>query len=502
MELNKIYLGDNIEILKTLPDKSVNCCITSPPYYGLRDYGTGTWVGGDPNCKHFRESKHSNIVTGVGNGQDKQWSNGVGVGDAIYKTVCPICGAVREDRQVGLEESPEEYIDRLVKIFREVRRVLTDDGTLWVNIGDTYYGSGGGRGSTYHDARTDVVQSGNKGFNDMLYAPVLTKKSDIYKPKDLIGIPWMLAFALRADGWYLRQDIIWHKPNPMPESVKDRCTKSHEYIFLLSKNRDYYFDYQSIQERATYPDAKNIKFGGNKYGDNDNSLFSIYSGNEYMGSDKRNKRDVWNYDDSKYSSAEQEASVRQGMSKDRGNNTVAIRKNLPEQEVFVDFMRARTSVEALVEGTDIKQSTIEHWFRRDDTGFSYPSVEDWNKIKDLLNDSTEEFIKMDSMLTDVTYETDAIDKNNNGKRAKRDVWSVSPAHSKLAHFATFPEDLILPMILAGCPKDGVVLDPFMGSGTVGVVAKANHRNYVGIDLSKEYVDMANRRLSNIIKKLI
>ena len=367
MELNKIYLGDNIEILKTFPDNSIDCCITSPPYYGLRDYGTGVWVGGDPNCVHKRMSKYSdNTITG--HAQEELRGN---VGDAIYKNVCPICGAVRVDKQVGLEETPEEYIDRLVSIFHEVKRVLKDEGTLWVNIGDTYYGSGGGRGTTYHDGREDVVQSGNKGFNDMLYAPVLTKKHDELKPKDLIGIPWMLAFALRKDGWYLRQDIIWHKPNPMPESVKDRCTKSHEYIFLLSKSSKYYFDYESIMESSVTWD--------NVIRDRDNSKL---------------------------------------------NNTPG-----------------RT--------------------------------------------------RMDGLTT-----------NQYEKRNKRDVWSVIPSHFKGAHFATFPEELVYPMIAAGCPRDGIVLDPFMGSGTVGVVAKINHRNYIGIDLNQEYIDMANKRLSGTIRKLI
>jgi len=160
-----IYLGDALESLKTMPDKSAQMCITSPPYYGLRDYGV--------------------------------------------------------EGQIGLEKTPDEYIARLVEVFHEVKRVLKDDGTLWVNIGDSYAGSGRGQ----------------------------TKIG--LKPKDLIGIPWMLAFALRDDGWYLRQDIIWAKPNPLPESVKDRCTKSHEYIFLLSKSAHYYYDADAIAEPST-----------------------------------------------------------------------------------------------------------------------------------------------------------------------------------------------------------------------------------------------------------
>lgn len=221
IEYNKTIQGDSLNVLKTLESNTFDCCVTSPPYYALRDYGTGRWVGGDPNCPHRRMSKYSkDIITG--HAQAELAGN---VGDAIYKTVCPLCGAVREDQQIGLEETPEEYIEKLVKIFREVRRVLKDDGTLWVNIGDSYAGASGG---------------GTNG----------------YKSKDLIGIPWMLAFALRQDGWYLRQDIIWHKPNPMPESVKDRCTKAHEYIFLLSKSPHYYYNSNAIAEPSAYSDDR------------------------------------------------------------------------------------------------------------------------------------------------------------------------------------------------------------------------------------------------------
>lgn len=180
-----ILPGDCAASLMTLPGSSVHCCITSPPYYGLRDYGV--------------------------------------------------------DGQIGLEPTPEEYIQRLVSVFREVRRVLRDDGTLWVNIGDSYARQGGRESDQprHWDGRESTPGS-------MHYTRIAT---DIgLKPKDLIGIPWMLAFALRADGWWLRQDIIWHKPNPMPESVKDRCTKAHEYIFMLSKSARYWYDAGSISE--------------------------------------------------------------------------------------------------------------------------------------------------------------------------------------------------------------------------------------------------------------
>ena len=215
-------------------------CVTSPPYYGLRDYGTATWIGGDPNCNHRRDTKVNPETCNTGH---KNHDTMLGVGDAIYKSVCEKCGAIRQDSQIGLEETPEEYIDNLVNLFRDVREVLTDDGTLWLNIGDSYY--------NYRSDGNYPKQTVSKTNQDLPnFSPVRGNKLQGYKSKDLIGIPWLLAFALRKDGWYLRQDIIWNKPNPMPESVRDRCTKSHEYVFLLSKNQNYYFDVDAIKEET------------------------------------------------------------------------------------------------------------------------------------------------------------------------------------------------------------------------------------------------------------
>lgn len=294
----KLLVGDAIEQLKTMPDKSINTCVTSPPYYGLRDYGI--------------------------------------------------------ESQIGLEESPEEYINRLVEVFREVKRVLRDDGILWVNIGDSYSGSGKGpKGKISRDCQN--MDKIGKGGN----IPMGTK------PKDLIGIPWMLAFALRNDGWYLRQDIIWAKNNPMPESVKDRCTRSHEYIFMLTKSRKYWFDREAIQEDAVSKSGAGAKFGGYKYDDPDDPKYKCYNGNKYIP---------------------------------------------------------------------------------------------------------------------------------NGKRNKRDVWNCSVAITKEAHFAVFPKELIEPCILSSCPVDGTVLDPFSGSGTTGIVSVNNNRNFIGVELNHEYIDITERRV--------
>ena len=239
MNVDEIKVGNCLNVLQDMPDESIDCCVTSPPYYGLRDYGM-------------------------------------------------------ED-QIGLEETPEAYIQRLVNVFREVRRVLKNDGTLWLNIGDSYAGSGKGRnadgGATL---RPLSLQAGSKGT---IVGEIHKSGDGTAKPKDLIGIPWMLAFALRQDGWYLRQDIIWHKPNPMPESVTDRCTKSHEYSFLLSKNVHYYFDHEAIKENADPKYSSRFKYkfntgnkevsGGGRLGNASNTAgLKNYTG-------KRNKRDVW-----------------------------------------------------------------------------------------------------------------------------------------------------------------------------------------------------------------
>lgn len=456
--VNTVIQGNCLDVLKTLPDEIIDCCVTSPPYYGLRDYGTGTWVGGDPDCPHRRTTKRSD-KTITGHKQDELEGN---VGDAIYKTVCPLCGAVREDNQIGLEETPEEYVQKLVDVFHEVKRVMKDDGTLWLNIGDSYVAKPPSHRDTpnmqdksYGNWETELGYEKSSSR----YKALLTR----YKNKDLIGIPWMLAFALRKDGWYLRQDIIWHKPNPMPESVKDRCTKSHEYVFLLSKNPRYYFDNNSIQENAVTSEV-------------------------YESKEKKS---------SKYENTEQESSVRQGIHRDRGNDIVVVRKRLPSHEEFVSFIREHTTVDILADNTEIPRTKIEHWFRKDEDGFSYPSVEDWEKIRDYVDDWSEDFKDIDERMTDVTYETDAVLKNFNGKRNKRDVWSVTTKAVKEAHFATFPEELIEPCILAGCRKGGIVLDPFFGSGTTGRVATKHNRNYLGIELNPEYIEISKRRTDNI-----
>ena len=239
--------------LPKIESGSVSTVVTSPPYFGLRDYGTAKWLSGHADCDH-------KPCVAPRRARPKSGLHSVGYVDACqqpaYKSICAKCGARRKDQQIGMEPSPEEYVDAMVEVFREVRRVLRDDGTLWLNLGDSY-----GRRST--------------GL----------------KPKDLIGIPWRVAFALQADGWYLRQDIIWAKPNPMPESVRDRCTKAHEYLFLLSKTPKYLYDSEAIKEPTSH--SAEAKF--------DNGLDGHCGGRRTFGSTrkfagdprKRNRRSVW-----------------------------------------------------------------------------------------------------------------------------------------------------------------------------------------------------------------
>ena len=228
-----LYLGDCLEVMRTLPKASVQCCVTSPPYYGLRDYG------------------HAD--------------------------------------QIGLEQSPEEYVAKLVAVFREVQRVLKDDGTLWLNLGDSY--ANGGRQSRDTDDKLS-----QRGMN--------VRPDDGAKPKDLLGIPWRVAFALQADGWYLRQDIIWHKPNPMPESVRDRCTKAHEYLFLLSKAGRYYFDADAIAEPSICAGFL-VKTNGNDgmCGGYDNHRTRDGLRRGVVVADTRNRRSVWTIATKPYSGA-------------------------------------------------------------------------------------------------------------------------------------------------------------------------------------------------------
>lgn len=332
-----IYSADAAKALRLLDAGSVRTCVTSPPYYGLRDYG------------------HAG--------------------------------------QIGLEETPEDYVERLVQVFREVRRCLAADGTLWLNLGDSYAASG--RGGNPEDS-PHQKQASNRGSRQFFQSEAVeagaigrrwVKPPPGYKPKDLIGIPWMVAFALRADGWFLRQDLIWHKPNPMPESVQDRCTKAHEYIFLLSKSARYFWDRKAMQEPSV--------------------ALSLHSQTS-------------------------PGYAPPGQVPHSGNRTRS-----PGGRRGVPGAATETSAGSVASGVP--------W-----EGFT---------------------------------------------RNRRSVWSVVTQPYKAAHFATFPPKLIEPCVLAGSAPGDLVLDPFAGTGTTGLVAKEHGRRAVLIELNPEYAEMAARRVS-------
>lgn len=311
-----LFCGDALEVLGQMPDESAHCCVTSPPYYGLRDYGV--------------------------------------------------------DGQIGLEETPQAYIERLVAVFAEVRRVLRDDGTLWLNLGDSYWSRPNGSvgattidGSQAHAAAYRATNGLRKN----------RPACEGLKHKDLMGMPWRVALALQAAGWYLRQDIIWHKPNPMPESVTDRCTKAHEYLFLLSKSERYHYDHEAIKEPSSDPGRDSGRNGRDEYKD---------------------------------------------------------ARRLPPNA------RPQTLARA--------------------------------------------------------------DFRERG-RNKRSVWTVTTQPFKGAHFAVFPPRLITPCILAGCPAGGVVLDPFAGSGTTGLVAAELGRCARLIEINPTYCELAVERIMPATRQL-
>jgi DNA modification methylase len=277
----EVIIGDNRQALKELPDASVQTVVTSPPYWGLRDYGTATWIGGDESCDHETpRSRGADIKaddkqgTSKGSRPNLQWD-------------CK-CGAIREDNQIGLEQSPDDFIEQLCVVFDEVWRVLKDDGTIWVNLGDSYSAMRDSKASPDSLRTGEGTRVGSAANRN----PENLRKAGL-KHKDLVGIPWRFAFAMQARGWYLRSDIIWHKPNPMPESVTDRPTKSHEYIFLMTKAPRYYYDHEAIKEDAIWAEEKRagkgrLHYDGKRQGEKG-------TGQENFVSivDKKNKRSVW-----------------------------------------------------------------------------------------------------------------------------------------------------------------------------------------------------------------
>jgi len=292
--MNKVYFGDCRDSMRQMAKDGikVQTCITSPPYYGLRDYGTANWIGGDKNCDHVEK-----IQAHGGERSNRDQTSQI----FTYKGICKKCGAKSEDLQIGNEQTPKEFIDNLVEVFACVWDVLCDDGTLWVNLGDSYYNYRPGKGQ-----RVVANSIASQKASEFEHSAKRGNKLDGYKEKDLMGMPWRLAFALQDFGWTLRQDIIWHKPNPMPESVTDRCTKSHEYIFLLSKNSKYYFDNESIKEEAISGTDLGLLRSKKQAKCNHPSIIkrqNLGIDSKTAGDDMRNKRDVWTVNTKPYKGA-------------------------------------------------------------------------------------------------------------------------------------------------------------------------------------------------------
>lgn len=390
--LARLIHGDALERLRDLEPATVQTCVTSPPYWGLRDYN------------------HSD--------------------------------------QIGLEPTPNEYVQRLVTVFREVRRVLRDDGTLWLNIGDSYatQGGAGRQGATTQRANRTYTAEGSskKGVPDGL------------KPKDLIGVPWLLAFALRADGWYLRSDIIWHKPNPMPESVTDRPTSAHEHVFLLAKRKRYYFDAEAIREPLKPSSVARLEWA-----DGDDPAVARHRAHKAVrfGGDK--------------------GQGDHGSGSRRANGNTCEPADRPQYRRALEIARESGLSDAHLDalhsvgmGDGGKKSQTQT-----DTGENRPEIIALAaEAREVLGSYARKFIG-----------------SQIGANA-RNVWTISTQPFTEAHFAVMPPELARKCILAGSKPGDTVLDPFNGAGTTGLVALQHDRQYIGVELNAEYLEITRRRL--------
>lgn len=404
-----LYFANALTGLRGLDSESVQTVVTSPPYWGLRDYKTEAQVwDAKSGCNHEFGLEVSRIerrrsdrgLAQTGNGGPETRLPGLAEAGYISASQGAFCHCGAWRGSLGLEPTPELYVEHLIMIFREVRRVLKKDGTLWLNLGDCYYS--GNRGG-YDRNRVGVSKNMGSTASDFLAAPNRLPQKGL-KDKDLVGIPWRVAFALQADGWWLRSDIIWAKPNPMPESVTDRPTRAHEYLFLLTKSAHYYYNAEAIKEKSSM---------------------------ESLARYERGRSDTHKWADG-----------------GPGNQTIA--RSFNGMKANVDKQRG-------------------HSWRH------YGFNDRW----DLM---TKE-------------EQCSVGRN------KRSVWEIATQPYPEAHFATFPEALVAPCILAGSRPSDVILDPFVGSGTVFCVAKRLGRKAVGIELNAEYCQLALNRASNTMPAL-
>ena len=389
----KILQGNCIDKIKELDDNSIDCVVSSPPYFGLRDYGV--------------------------------------------------------DGQFGLEKTYHDYLANTVKVFETFKPKLKDTATIWWNVGDSYNQnqSAGDRVSKY--SKKQKTNQGNIGFK------IESQKN--LKVKDLLMIPNRVAIALQDAGWYIRSEIIWHKPNPMPESVRDRPTSAHEKIWLITKNKKYYYDADAIREPCATKENRD-------YG--------------IIRERKLNYKSKKNLNPKAYRIIEPEF-----------RKEIIETRDLPKHDKLREYLSLnRKNKNITIDEIEkhFGNQAGHHWFEKNG---SYPSKDDWLKLKKLLNfDDT-----YDKQLTTINIKS-GLKQNHPLGRNKRNVWTVTTKPCKEAHFATFPKDLIEPCIKAGCQEGGVVLDPFGGSGTTGIVAALNNRNAILIELNQNYIDIANKRI--------
>jgi DNA modification methylase len=483
-ETCRLYLGHVIDRLKLLPPRSVQTIVTSPPYWGLRDYNTGTWEGGDPSCDHKRrgadgpkdatstlESRATNQ-----NHEREMWVRGI----------CGRCGAIRvQDEQLGSEEVPDCarrryvgdpcgkcYVCHMIQVFRELRRVLRLDGTVWLNIGDSYAGVHSSRWNTFGDYREDGG-AGKRKIGGVGEGPSRTGQGHSrdwgLSGGNLVGVPWRLALALQADGWVLRQDIIWAKPSPMPESVRNRCTKAHEYIFLLTQSEDYFYDAEAIKEDSTPSSGgwqSRWKSGAPMRSDTSKSRGSTEHGQslddvvEYSGN--RNKRSVWSVDD--------EVALFQWLS---ANDPDALASFLEESKSKSDVWNVPSYAYAGAHFATFPPRLIEPCILAgtsergccSECGKPYRRVVEETKLKR----------KRDTILSERQIESRTTNRANTTPN------DVAGVETRTVGWQPG----------CGCdcdePRPCIVLDPFMGSGTTAVVSIRHGRWCWGIDLSESYL---------------
>jgi DNA modification methylase len=435
----RIWHGDALEQLAAMPDASVQCIVTSPPFWGLRDYGTGSWVGGAADCDHLGEpfrtkaSINANCGTGqdVKNAADRQ----------PFKSACGKCGARRVDQQIGLEETPDEWCQRLVAVFREARRVLRDDGVLWLEVGDTYC-------STAPGTRNVLDEKVGTGASQRAVMRAETPAG--MKPKDLVGAPWLLAFALRADGWYLRSDTIWARPNPMPESVTDRPTKSHSYVFLLTKSARYMYDADAIRDPQS--ELTVAMYGHRENGAQERTGLTDDAREAAMAKTARPSAEGrW-----------------QNVQPDGRRNARSVWQIATEPTPFAHFA---TFPQALVERC-ILAGTSER-------GACSVCGAPWRRVTERAT--------VGAQATNNAREDDP-----HGGRHDRTGF----AGQAVPHVTTVGWEASCPHVDAPV-KPCVVLDPFMGSGTTALVARRLGRHAVGVELNVEYLAIAATRLQQL-----